>query len=64
MNKKPSSIVIPRSPLGEQLYRAAEIKREMAELLMQLEYQVTNQPIAKVGLWRHDTMTWVKRNSL
>jgi hypothetical protein len=62
MNKKPT-VIIPRSPLGEQIDEIAKIKCEMTELLRQFEAGVTSVPEAKVGLWRHDPTGWSKRHS-
>jgi len=61
---EPSPVSIPKSPLGAQLDEAEAIKREMTELLRQLEAKTTGQPVAKPGSWRHDSTGWLQRNDL
>jgi ribosomal protein S18 acetylase RimI-like enzyme len=52
------AVTIPRTELGTQLHEAAQIKREMTELLSELERTATGHLISKPGAWRHHPASW------
>jgi hypothetical protein len=61
---KHSPITIPKTELRTHLDQAEAIKRDMTELLRELESKATGQPITKPGGWRHDPTGWANRYSL
>jgi hypothetical protein len=60
----PQSVRIPRTPLGHQIDEAAQIQRDMTQLLRQLEQSATGHPIKQPGTWRHHPSAWAKRHDL
>jgi hypothetical protein len=61
---KHQSVRIPRTPLGHQIDEAAQIQRDMTQLLRQLEQSATGHPIKQPGTWRHHPSAWAKRHDL
>jgi hypothetical protein len=57
-SKRPA-VTIPLTPLGAELAEAAQIQREMTQLLRELEQtaglssDAAGQPVTKPGAWRH-----------
>jgi hypothetical protein len=49
MSSKHPAVTIPRTPLGAELEKAAQIQREMTQLLRELEAGAHIKP----GSWRH-----------
>ncbi|HUD11596.1 MAG TPA: hypothetical protein VMS08_04235 [Candidatus Saccharimonadia bacterium] len=60
MKSKPN-VVIPRSELAGQLAEAAHIKRQMTQLLIELEQKVSAHSDEKPGGWRQDPKAWLAR---
>jgi hypothetical protein len=58
MSKPP--VTIPQTKLGAQLQETAAIKREMTQLLQELESKAAGRPISKPGSWRHHPADWPK----
>ena len=52
----------PETPLAKVLADAAALKREMLELLIELETQATGKAPARPGIWRHHPAQWVTDN--
>ncbi len=51
-----------RSSLSQALEDAAAIKREMLELLIDLETKATTKTPVRPGIWRHHPVQWAKDN--
>ena len=50
------------SSLAQALDDGAAIKREMLELLIELETKATGKSPARPGIWRHHPVQWAKDN--
>ena len=46
------------SPLAKSLEEVTAIKREMTELLIELETKATGKTVTKPGAWRHHPADW------
>ena len=51
------------SSLSQALDDAAAIKRDMLELLIDLETKATAKTPVRPGIWRHHPVQWAKDNS-
>jgi hypothetical protein len=49
---------VPDTALAKSLAEVAAIKREMTELLIELETKATGQVPQKPGAWRHHPIDW------
>ncbi|GAC1372930.1 MAG: hypothetical protein NVSMB39_7170 [Candidatus Saccharimonadales bacterium] len=52
----------PNTPLAKALEEAAAIKREMLDLLIELETNATGQKPDRPGAWRHHPVEWAEQN--
>jgi hypothetical protein len=50
------------TPLYKALAEAAAIKREMLDLLIELETKATGHSPERPGAWRHHPAEWAKQN--
>ena len=49
---------IPDPTLAKSLEEVTAIKREMTELLIELETKATRKTVTKPGAWRHHPADW------
>lgn len=61
---KRGEIIIPQTKLEKVIGRTATAKREMTELMRDLEQKATGKDIKTPGQWRHKPVAWAKQHDL